>query len=93
MSEKNSNCSICAYKQDTSQGMWCPFHDTAVSQKLYCDDFLDDMDSPQWKHLIDAMNEKKISVRQLLLGDILALILMASILFLCGFLIAVTPLP
>ena len=51
------NCSQCAYVEKVAQGMWCPFLDEAVSEKLVCDYFMDEYESPLYASLADD-NEK-----------------------------------
>ena len=57
-----TNCSDCAYARKENEKMYCPFHDLPVRPNLVCDDFLHEMDSPQWKSLTDGITgqEKKV---------------------------------
>ena len=86
MSAEEKNCYFCAYKQETSNGIWCPYHDAAVTRRNVCDDFLHHMETPQWKSLIEDINETpKSPVRQILIWDVLAYFVMGFCLILTLF--------
>lgn len=72
-----TNCGDCAYAQKENRKMWCPFHDLPVNNKLVCDDFLNEFDSPQWKSLSKGMSENTTvrKVPQYTSLDILAYII------------------
>ena len=59
-----TNCGDCAYVKKEGNKMWCPFHDVAVSSRLVCDDFLNEMDSPQWQSLLDGMGDQNTSAKK-----------------------------
>lgn len=70
---KITNCSECAYVQQTERGLWCPFHDEPVSSKSVCDDFLGEYETPQWMSLTAGMAGKKLEpkyTRQFTASDI-----------------------
>lgn len=91
MSAEEKNCYFCAYKQETSKGMWCPYHDAAVTRKNVCENFLHHMETPQWESLIEDINETpKSPVRQILPGDIFAFLLIGSVLLGCSFVLYIT---
>jgi len=50
---RTSNCSRCVYVEREAQGMWCPFHDEAVSEKLVCDYYVDEYAAPLYASLAD----------------------------------------
>lgn len=87
MATKNPvNCSGCAYAKKSGNGIWCPFHDVAVSSKLVCDNFLDEMDSPQWNSLANSLNNEEKKTPRFTGKDIGAYIL-------TGFLLALGVFP
>lgn len=77
-----TNCGDCAYVKKDGNKMWCPFHDVAVSNKLVCDDFLNEYDSPQWQSLLEGMGDKNISpntIPQFTISDVVAYICSGTI--------------
>lgn len=87
MAEKRvRHCDKCAYVKKTDQGMWCPFHDAAVTNTNYCPDFLDEFESPQWKSLARGMtgeNNKATSKNIFMGGDITAVVIIIVCILLC----------
>lgn len=68
-----TNCSECAYARKTSRGLWCPFHDEAVSDQLVCDDFLDEYTSPLYASLAGEQTPAQLKP-QFAIKDIIAYI-------------------
>lgn len=83
-----TNCSECAYSRKDENPIWCPFHDLPVSNKLVCDDFLNEFESPQWHSLLktESLNE---SVKNFTGRDIIALIITGLIFLVCIFLMVI----
>ena len=79
MGKQITNCSECAYVDKTGTTLWCPFHDVAVSNKLVCDDFLDEYDSPQWIALSSDIDDKQEEIPQFYPKDILMYVTTASL--------------
>lgn len=56
-----TNCGDCAYVKEADGKLWCPFHDLPVHRKVVCDDFLNELDSPQWNSLLDGLGADNTS--------------------------------
>ena len=63
------NCGLCAYAQKENGKIWCPFHDEAVSEKLVCDDFLDEFQAPLYESLADQNTRIPVTV---IIKDVIA---------------------
>ena len=83
-----TNCGDCAYVRKNDGKMYCPFHDLPVRQNLVCDDFLHELDSPQWKSLTDGMTGQEMKVPQYTWTDIFTYIC-TIIMIACGILLCV----
>lgn len=83
MGKQITNCSECAYVDKSGATFWCPFHDAPVSNKLVCDDFLDEYDSPQWVSLATGMNGQQEEIKQFYPKDIFMYVVTGFLWLLC----------
>ncbi len=85
MGREITNCSECAYVCKTKEGLWCPFHDQRVSEKLVCDDFVGETETPQWTSLMSGMAGEVKKTPRFTGADIGAYILTAAAMILGAF--------
>ena len=77
--QQTDNCGQCAYVEKGAQGMWCPFHDEAVSERLVCDYFMDEYEAPLYTSLAD--DNVKVGVSTVV-KDIIGYVLIGGLILL-----------
>lgn len=77
--QQSGNCGQCAYVKKEGDKMWCPYHDDPVSDRLVCDDFLDEYQAPLYASMVDEGSKVSPGV---IIKDVIAYLLIAGIIFL-----------